>query len=134
MEWLAVDTNLAYESSLGNGLVEEGLEVTAEECHRAFMAQTALQEARWYHENSIPIVFDSLPQGKDGARLVDGKGFSLDLEGLKGIEVLHRKSGTGIEILVKSEGEHLALMRHPEASTLAAAILDGEKLGLTFEN
>ena len=88
MEWLAVDTNLAYESSLGNGLVEEGLEVTAEECHRAFMAQTALQEARWYHENSIPLVFDSLPQGKDGARLVDGKGFSLDLEGLKGIEVL----------------------------------------------
>tara|TARA_B100000941_G_C28384868_1_gene489430 strand:+ start:218 stop:622 length:405 start_codon:yes stop_codon:yes gene_type:complete len=134
MEWLAVDTNLAHESGLENGLAEEGLEVTAEECHRAFIAQTALQEARWYHENSIPIVFDSLPQEKDGTRLVDGKGLSLDLEGVKGIEVLHRKSGRGIEILLKSEGEQLALMRHPEASALAAAILDGEKLGLTFEN
>ena len=74
-----------------------------------------------------------MPEGKDGARLVDGKVLSLDLEGVKGIEVLHRKSGTGIEILVKSEGEQLALMRHPEASTLAAAILDGGKLGLRFE-
>ncbi|DAC25804.1 MAG TPA: hypothetical protein D7H76_02665 [Candidatus Poseidoniales archaeon] len=133
MEWLAIDTSVAYESGLENGLNGKGLEVTAEECHISFMAQSALREARWYHENSIPLSIDSMPQENDGARLVEGKGLSLDLGGISDIEVLHRKSDTGIEILVKGEGEHLALMRHHDASALAAAILSSGKLGLSFE-
>ena len=133
MEWLAIDTSVAYESGLENGLNGKGLEVTAEECHISFMAQSALREARWYHENSIPLSIDSMPQENDGARLVEGKGLSLDLGGISDIEVLHRKSDTGIEILVKGEGEHLALMRHHDASALAAAILSRGKLGLSFE-
>ena len=108
MEWLAIDTNVDYESDLENGLSGKGLEVTAEECHRSFMAQSALREARWYHENSIPLTIDSMPREDDGARLIEGKGLSLDLDGIGSIEVLHRKSDTGIEILVKGEGEHLA--------------------------
>ena len=122
-----------FESGLENGLTGKGLEVTAEECHTSFMAQSALREARWYHENSIPLRIDSMPRASDGARLIEGKGLSLDLDGIGAIEVLHRKSDTGIEILVKGEGEHLALMRHHNASALAAAILDRGKLGLSFE-
>ncbi|MEC8548843.1 MAG: hypothetical protein VXY31_05955 [Candidatus Thermoplasmatota archaeon] len=133
MEWLAIDAEVAYESGLGNDLDGKGLEVTAEECHRSFMAQSALREAKWYHENSIPLNIDSIPEEEDGARLIGGKGLSLDLDGIRGIEVLHRNSARGIEILVKGEGEHLALMRHPEASALAAAILGGGKLGISFE-
>ena len=133
MEWLAIDTNVDYESDLENGLSGKGLEVTAEECHRSFMAQSALREARWYHENSIPLTIDSMPREDDGARLIEGKGLSLDLDGIGSIEVLHRKSDTGIEILVKGEGEHLALMRHHDASVLMAAILSRGKLGLSFE-
>ena len=133
MEWLAIDAEVAYESGLENGLDGKGLEVTAEECHRSFMAQSALREAKWYHENSIPLTIDSLPEEEDGARLVGGKGLSLDLDGIRGIEVLHRNSDRGIEILVKGEGEHLALMRHPGASALAAAILSSGKLGISFE-
>mgnify|MGYP001231797011 CR=1 FL=1 len=133
MEWLAIDTSVAYESDLENGLSGKGLEVTAEECHISFMAQSALREARWYHENSIPLSIDSIPQEEDGAHLIGGKGFSLDVDGISDIELLHRKSDTGIEILVKGEGEHLALMRHHDASALAAAILSGGKLGFSFE-
>ena len=133
MEWLAIDTNMDYESGLENGLTGKGLEVTAEECHTSFMAQSALREARWYHENSIPLTIDSMPRENDGARLTDGKGLFLDLDGIGAIEVLHRKSDTGIEILVKSEGEQLALMRHRDASALAAAILSRGKLSLSFE-
>lgn len=133
MEWMAIDTNVDYESGLENGLTGKGLEVTAEECHTSFMAQSALREARWYHENSIPLTIDSMPRENDGARLIEGKGLSLDLDGFGSIEVLHRKSDTGIEILLKGKGEHLALMRHHDASALAAAILSRGKLGLSFD-
>lgn len=133
MEWLAIDTNVEYESGLENDLSGKGLEVTAEECHTSFMAQSALREARWYHENSIPLMIDSMPREDDGARLIEGKGLSLNLDGIGAIEVLHRKSDTGIEILVKGEGEHLALMRHHDASALTAAILSRGKLGLSFD-
>ena len=133
MEWLAIDVNVAHEIDLENSVKQKGLEVTAEECHISFMAQSALHEARWYHENSIPLSIDSLPQENDGARLVDGKGFSLDLEGMDDIELLQRNLATGVEILLKGEGDHLALMRHPSASALTAAILSGGKLGLSFE-
>ena len=91
------------------------------------------ERPKWYHENSIPLNIDSIPEEEDGARLIGGKGLSLDLDGIRGIEVLHRNSDRGIEILVKGEGEHLALMRHPEASALAAAILSSGKLGISFE-
>ncbi|MAV95286.1 MAG: hypothetical protein CMA31_06345 [Euryarchaeota archaeon] len=133
MEWLAIDINVTSESGLENGLTGKGLEVTAEECHTSFMAQSALREARWYHENSIPLTIDSMPRENDGARLIEGKGLSLNLDGIGDIEVLHRKSNSGIEILVKAEGEHLALMRHHDASALAAAVLSRGKLGLSFE-
>lgn len=133
MEWLAIDTNVDYESGLENGLTGKGLEVTAEECHTSFMAQSALREARWYHENSIPLTIDSMPRENDGARLIEGKGLTLDLDGFGSIEVLHRKSDTGIEILLKDKGEHLALMRHHDASALSAAILSRGKLGLSFD-
>ena len=133
MEWLAIDTNVDYESGLENGLTGKGLDVTAEECHTSFMAQSALREARWYHENSIPLTIDSMPRENDGARLIEGKGLTLDLDGFGSIEVLHRKSDTGIEILLKDKGEHLALMRHHDASALSAAILSRGKLGLSFD-
>ena len=133
MEWLAIDTNVDYESGLENGLTGKGLDVTAEECHTSFMAQSALREARWYHENSIPLTIDSMPRENDGAGLIEGKGLTLDLDGFGSIEVLHRKSDTGIEILLKDKGEHLALMRHHDASALSAAILSRGKLGLSFD-
>lgn len=133
MEWLAIDTNVDYESGPENGLTGKGLDVTAEECHTSFMAQSALREARWYHENSIPLTIDSMPRENDGAGLIEGKGLTLDLDGFGSIEVLHRKSDTGIEILLKDKGEHLALMRHHDASALSAAILSRGKLGLSFD-
>ena len=70
MEWLAIDTSVAYESGLENGLNGKGLEVTAEECHISFMAQSALREARWYHENSIPLSIDSMPQDISEFKLI----------------------------------------------------------------